>query len=367
MPKLNGLELLQEIRLIDKDIPYIITSAFMEPEYLLESIKYNVTAYLPKPVNTKNLFYKIEHVCQEKFSSIKLIHQEKEISRYLETLNKVALVSKTDLDGVITYANKIFCEVSKYSEKELLGQPHNIIRHPDVPKSTFKDLWETIQAGNKWQGKVKNRAKDGTPYYLQATVFPLYDDTDENITGYIAIRFLTTEDENEKREFKKRVILNLQENRKKEIALNSVNSVLEEELLKVKLSYQELENHTIDITKKLRNTEKELKFRNTQIDKIPVDTESNNKRLMNQLKLKKDEIEKYIDINKKLKIQKTKFFEKTKNIQYSLAILEKENKQLKEASITKNKQIVDLKNIIENLEKEIKKEKKKSVLKKYFI
>jgi len=90
-------------------------------------------------------------------------------------LDRFALVSETDTRGVITYANPKFCEVSGYSVEELVGKPHNIVRHPDMPKSAFKELWDTIKAGQIWQGEIKNRRKDGTHYWVLATVGPLLD------------------------------------------------------------------------------------------------------------------------------------------------------------------------------------------------
>nr|BAL57463.1 PAS/PAC sensor signal transduction histidine kinase [uncultured Bacteroidetes bacterium] len=100
---------------------------------------------------------------------------ERELRDRREILDSFALVSETDTRGVITFANRKFCEVSGYSVEELVGKPHNIIRHPDMPKSVFKELWDTIKAGKIWQGEVKNRRKDGSHYWVLATVGPLLD------------------------------------------------------------------------------------------------------------------------------------------------------------------------------------------------
>ncbi len=97
------------------------------------------------------------------------------------------IMSETDLKGIITKVNDVFCEMSGYTEEELIGQPHSIIRHPDVPGGVFKDMWETIQAGRGWSQIVKNRRKNGDYYWLRANVGPITDD-DGNITGYISHR-----------------------------------------------------------------------------------------------------------------------------------------------------------------------------------
>ncbi len=100
---------------------------------------------------------------------------EREFRDRTKMVDRFALISETDTRGIITYANPKFCEVSGYSLDELLGKPHNIIRHPDMPKAVFKELWDTIKAGKIWQGEIKNRRKDGSHYWVLATVGPLLD------------------------------------------------------------------------------------------------------------------------------------------------------------------------------------------------
>ncbi len=82
------------------------------------------------------------------------------------------IFSRTDLDGIITDCNQSFVSMSGYSEEELIGQPHYILRHPDMPAVAFKDLWETVERGEKWHGYVKNLRKDGRYYWVLATVIP---------------------------------------------------------------------------------------------------------------------------------------------------------------------------------------------------
>ena len=82
------------------------------------------------------------------------------------------IVSTTDKSGVITHVNKSFIEMSGYTEDELINAPHSILRHPDMPPAAFKDLWDTVNKGEKWQGFVKNLRKDGGYYWVKATVIP---------------------------------------------------------------------------------------------------------------------------------------------------------------------------------------------------
>lgn len=96
------------------------------------------------------------------------------------------LVSTTDTQGVITYANDEFCRVAGYSSEELIGQHHNIVRHPDMPKAAFADLWQKLKRGDSWRGLVKNRCKNGDYYWVDAFVTPLYKN--DVVIGYQSVR-----------------------------------------------------------------------------------------------------------------------------------------------------------------------------------
>ncbi len=99
---------------------------------------------------------------------------------------KTYLVSRTDLKGVITYANDAFVQISGFSREELIGQSHNIVRHPDMPESAFADLWTTVKSGLPWRGLVKNRCKNGDFYWVEAFVVPLRKAG--QVTGYMSVR-----------------------------------------------------------------------------------------------------------------------------------------------------------------------------------
>lgn len=96
------------------------------------------------------------------------------------------IVSRTDTSGVITQCNKSFVDMSGYTEAELIGQPHCILRHPDMPSAAFDDLWKTVQAGRQWNGYVKNLRKDGGHYWVYATVVP--NVRDGKIVGFTSVR-----------------------------------------------------------------------------------------------------------------------------------------------------------------------------------
>jgi len=120
-------------------------------------------------------------------TSIELNENLKLLNEYKDVVDESSLVSKTDINGIITYVNDNFCRVSKYTRKEMLGQNHNMIRDKNVSKFIFKKLWSSILKGKTWKGLISNRAKDGSIYYVTATIMPIYDGVGK-IKEFIAIR-----------------------------------------------------------------------------------------------------------------------------------------------------------------------------------
>ncbi len=107
------------------------------------------------------------------------------------------IVSETDSKGIIKFANTDFCKIAGYELEEVVGKPHNILRHSDMPKVAFQDLWKTIKSGKVWNGIVKNKAKDSNKYYwVNATVYESKNLSGE--TRYISVRVKPTKDEVEK-------------------------------------------------------------------------------------------------------------------------------------------------------------------------
>ena len=111
--------------------------------------------------------------------------------QYREAIENSNIVSRTDTDGIITFVNQEFCDISGYSCDELIGRNHNIVRHPDVPNSTFERLWQTILAKEPYRAMVKNLAKDGSTFYVNTTITPILNEQGE-IEEFIAIRYDVT-------------------------------------------------------------------------------------------------------------------------------------------------------------------------------
>jgi len=111
-----------------------------------------------------------------------------------EGLDARALITRTDTKGIITFASKAYREMTKYSRDELIGKPHSIVRHPLMPEAAFREMWETIQRGEHWEGMVRNLRKDGKYYWVIVQIDPIdengniiYEQPDK-IAGYVAVR-----------------------------------------------------------------------------------------------------------------------------------------------------------------------------------
>jgi diguanylate cyclase (GGDEF)-like protein/PAS domain S-box-containing protein len=111
----------------------------------------------------------------------------KELEEYINTIDEYVITSKTDLQGVITYTSKAFEKISGYKEVELLGKPHNIIRHPDMSSEIFEDMWKTIAQEKIWSGEIKNLKKDGSFYWVNTKITPAYDHEGKHV-GYTSVR-----------------------------------------------------------------------------------------------------------------------------------------------------------------------------------
>ncbi len=127
------------------------------------------------------------------------------LNGYKIAIDETSIVSKTDKKGIITYVNKLFCQISGYTKSELIGYPHNKVRHRDMSKDVFKQMWKKIKDKKIWKGVIKNRKKNGDYFIVDATVIPLLDSKGD-IIEYIAIRHDITELENSKKEIQRQKI-----------------------------------------------------------------------------------------------------------------------------------------------------------------
>jgi len=182
MEEMSGLDLIKKIR---KDelfakVPVIIMTTENSNELKIKFFKNGVTDLLLKPILEEELKSKVINI----FSNMKQVN---DIKVFTKVVDDHVISSTADVNGVITYVSKAFCKIAGYEKEELIGKPHNIVRHPDMPSSVFKELWTTIKSGNIWKGEVKNLRRDGSFYWVKVVIEPNFDKKG-NITSFTSIR-----------------------------------------------------------------------------------------------------------------------------------------------------------------------------------
>lgn len=274
MPVMNGLTLLEKIRENDNKIPFIFTTAHSEVDFLLKAISLNISEYLIKPINTRALKSKVEILFGKIFKENKKNNNHEELSEYVSVINQVAIVSRTDENGMITDVNDFFCEVSGYSKEELIGSNHNIVRHPNNAKLFYENMWNELKQGNIWKGKIKNLSKNGEDYFFISTIIPIFNKSENKITEYVGVKFLTTEIEVKNHDFKNKVMYNLQETKRINTNARKKINELEDELKKFKhvdLLKKVFENEKVknsELLSHILSLEKDLSKSDEKVDNI---------------------------------------------------------------------------------------------------
>ena len=200
MPVMDGISMSKEIKKINAESKIIVITAFSESEYLYECIKLNISNYLTKPLDLQLLMNDLNKLSK----TIQLEKENKEIlntlSQYKDIVDERSIVSKTDLNGIITYINEPFEKVSGYTKDELLGKSHNIVKHEDNDDELFKDLWQTILSKKIWSGIITNKKKNGEIYIVDTIIKPILD-VNGDIIEFIALRNDITELEKSRQYF----------------------------------------------------------------------------------------------------------------------------------------------------------------------
>lgn len=203
MPEMNGVTMVKQIKELNPQQPIIITSACEESSYLLELINLGVAQFLLKPIHTENMVRIVHEVVKNIYNQRKvneftaqlkqdLIHQTTLLEQYKEIVDISTIVIKTDLQGNIIYTNDAFCKTSGYSSDEILTHGHRILRHPEMQKEFYEDLWRTILNKQTWTGSIKNLKKNGQNYITDTTIRPILDEFG-NIIEFISISHDVTE------------------------------------------------------------------------------------------------------------------------------------------------------------------------------
>ncbi|WP_321314305.1 HD domain-containing phosphohydrolase [Halarcobacter sp.] len=202
MPKLDGLEMAKLIREFDKNSKIILITAFNDTDYMYKAIQLHVDNYVIKPIDYNLLLESVLEI--SKIINLDKINKsiQNTLEQYKDIVDERSIVSKTDINGLITYVNKPFENISGYKKEELIGRPHSIIRHKETPKYVFEDLWKTIINKKTWYGTIKNKKKNGSSYIVDTIIKPILNINGE-IEEFIALRNDITDLEESKEYFKK--------------------------------------------------------------------------------------------------------------------------------------------------------------------
>lgn len=186
----NNFDFLHKVKSTINDLIAFIMLTDSDKTYntLRETYKNGATETLRKPIFAEEFILKVDQIIEHSKIVTKLIQQKELLISYKTIIDTSAIISKTNKNGIITYVNDKFCAISEYSEDELIGKNHNIIKHPSTPDDLFKDLWNTILIEKKiWSGVITNRTKHNESYIVQTSIMPILDSAN-NIIEFIALR-----------------------------------------------------------------------------------------------------------------------------------------------------------------------------------
>lgn len=179
-----GLSMSEDLPKALKAIEEVMQKGFIENFektcIVKDSKRVNTNMAISLMPDQKRLLISVKNITEAK-------RKEKLLQEYVALINSNIITSSTDTQGDITYVSEKFCEISGYSKEELIGQNHRMIRHPDMPDSLYKEIWETIIQHKPWSGEIKNLKKDGGYYWVKASIYASFD-FDGNHIGYTAIR-----------------------------------------------------------------------------------------------------------------------------------------------------------------------------------
>ncbi|WP_263832588.1 response regulator [Sulfurospirillum oryzae] len=216
MPVMDGIEMIEQIKMLYPKLPILVTSAHNESEYLMKLINLGVDNFITKPLQSEQIF-RVLHTIVERIQRDKELIQYKHdleitneklkkiahvqsksldlknsiLKAYKEALDKATIVSITDKNGIITDVNDNFCKATGYSKEEIIGKKHDIISHPSNAKTLYSDIWTTILAKKTWQGLMINQTRTLTPLYHYKTIVPILDAQGEIIEFISIVQDLT--------------------------------------------------------------------------------------------------------------------------------------------------------------------------------
>ncbi len=345
MPKMSGIEMLAQIRELDKEVPFIFTTARSESENLLKAIELRANHYILKPIDMEDVILKSQEVCQKKYYERMILLKNHELEQYLKALDNVAVVLKFDEEGNITFINSSFLESFDKNEDEILNKSFKELIHTDTPKEVIDSLFETINKSKIWEGDLKYLNKDNNPFYVNSTIFEIEEN---NKKLFINIGFLSTKETLEKREFKKKVLKNIQEQNQK-ILLHK------KEVQELKLKTSKYENIIVLLKDEIENEKKKNQTKLSQLKHLENERLTFDEKQEHILKAKNKQFEDYRIMLTKVKKEKETLLEKTHILEKELLEKKLDIERKEEMLELKRKRIEDLNDVVKYREIQLKK------------
>lgn len=337
MPQLNGIEMLEKIREKNDSIPIIFTTARSETEYLLKAISLNASYYALKPIDIEDVIEKIEKVCEKKYFEKLIAEKNSELKEYLSVIDNVATIFKMNSKGDITYTNTLFNETLLYSKEEMLQKNFHSLISKNIDKNILIDLWKSIKTDNTWKKDLKFENKNGEVLYIKSTIFKTASQTEE----YISIGFISTDEVNQKREFQKKLISNIQE-KNQQVAQSSNN-------------LKAYENRIAYLENELKTTKQKYLDQRTQIEYYENEMLGLDEKVIKNLKVKNSEIEELKNVISNTKEEKEKGIKKLNELSKELVNAKAEIEKMQEKIEIKQTRIDDLLNLVEVREAQLRK------------
>ena len=318
MPKKNGIIFLDEVKKIDSKIPFFFVTAHTDKEFLYSSLKLGVDDYFIKPLKIDHLLEKIEKTAKKVYQKKESDFYNAKIKEYLDVVGKVAVVFTFNSNYKITYCNDLLLEISKYSKEEILNLNFPDILDSDLSIDTINTMFDKLYLGEVYKENLQYITKYTEVYYTNTTIVPIKNEKGK-IEKYICINFLLTEDEKEKREFKKKILYDYQETQriynqiqekiqylnlqikefegseKKQFALEKIKtnnkkflheiSFLEEKIIRLK---NKQDNFTSQINQKIKNISKAT----SRIKDYEIKSEERITKIKKEIKIREDFIAK---------------------------------------------------------------------------
>ena len=196
MPVMDGYEVCKLLKrdMLTRQIPIIFVTAHSSVEdeefgFALGAVDYITKPFRPSIVKARvntHIAIKAQTKDLEQLSN-SLYIQNRKLEKHIELVDQNIIISKTDLNGIITDVSRAFCKVSGYTKEQLIGRPHNIVRHPNTPTKLYSELWGAITKNKSWTGELKNRKADGSEYWVEVMISSMFDDKNQKI-GYTSIQ-----------------------------------------------------------------------------------------------------------------------------------------------------------------------------------